>query len=232
MIPALFIGGLFFSLKGAVVALALGFVGLGALVSFCERRLAAAYRVSFQDREKFSVDLREGLQRSLAQAVIEIDLEYSKKLPRLIVFPAPVPRAFVARSIFGSGTIFLSQGLISSLSERELRRVFIRGVLRIQQPGVFLKSFCSMLAIWVLKVIPQAGLDLIYGRSKGSAPRSTLHPFSAFCFLIPFQGVRFLISLAMVGPGRMRTVGFTVNFKDSLDFVDATFGNRIFPPNF
>lgn len=100
----------------------------------------------------------------------------SDRSPRLLISRDPVPRAWVARAAGSPGRILLSQGLISTLGEEELRVVLRYALARLAWYQTPFRTHCASLA---------ARLDRIL-------PRGKLSPFVALALFMLYPIARFL----------------------------------------
>lgn len=77
--------------------------------------------------------------------------------PEVLLTSEPSPRAWVARSLGGAGKVILSQGLLTSLGEAELRAVLAVALGRAAERIAPLRTGCAALAL---------GLDPLYTRTR------------------------------------------------------------------
>lgn len=124
-----------------------------------------------------------GIGHSLERTLRDLGPGYA--VPKIRVFADPSPNAFVARSWFGSGTVFLSQGLLTLLAESELRAVLRQAVLRLSSPGWTTRSFGAVLASLLLSRAPRGWVQAALGGKPASVtvpPR--MAPSGLFGFVI------------------------------------------------
>ncbi len=93
--------------------------------------------------------------RSEKSPGLELALQYASrerkvsKLPGVMICPDPLPKARVAKSLFGPGSLILSQGLLSSFRDEEVVAVMRRGLALLSQRGASLKTLCS---VWLTEL--------------------------------------------------------------------------------
>src|SRR5690348_10145022 len=78
----------------------------------------------------------KGLQRSL-EAVLE---KNPKNTPRLVVFSDPLPYAVVIKAVARRGTVLLSQGLLVSSNDAELKSILKSCLSKLNRRGISLES--------------------------------------------------------------------------------------------
>ena len=117
--------------------------------------------------------LPRGLYRTLEKGATE---KQKKSPPRLKVIQDPIAYALVLKSLGGKGTIFLSQGLLVSATDEELKRVLVSCLKRLNDFGIVWISFRTLLLLGLWHVIPRTWVKF----SKGDS----MSPLSAFGFWI------------------------------------------------
>jgi heat shock protein HtpX len=185
-LPALVLGTALGGCSGAFigVVLSLGSVLLVALTS--EYLIAKVYQAR--------AEIPRGLSRSLELTLSNIPGK--RKLPKLLIYSDPAPNILVIRSLGGSGSVLVSQGLIALLNEEELRAVFQFCLGRISTLGIVFQSVCSLLALWILTVSPHTWVNLVFvGRTLPSREEALLSPFSALSFFVLFPLAQFFLNL-------------------------------------
>jgi hypothetical protein len=97
-------------------------------------------------------DSSSGLELALRYAARERRAPRPKsKLPRIAIYQDPLPGARVAKGYFGSGTVLLSQGLLSSFRDDEIVAVMQRGLELLSRRGTSVKTLCSSWSIEIEK---------------------------------------------------------------------------------
>ncbi len=181
-LPFAVIGGVLLEKKG----LWIGFLGsilcVGSVMVFSENLMGYIFR---RDKKIF-----KGLSRTLEI----VESEFGGVSPRLIVFSDPAPDALALRSIGGRGTIFISQGMIGLLSEKELQAILKECMSRLSQPGVALQGLCFTVVHFFLAIAPQGWVGLVFsGNDISRRGKYLLSPISAIGFLILFPIIRFFL---------------------------------------
>lgn len=137
------------------------------------------------------VDPSEGIARSLQRAIDEMnpDLTRGAKFPQLYLFSEPRFMVLVARAMGSEGAIFLSQGALCMLSERELRAVLKAAVLRSWNNELVFNSFCAVLFSWIQRIVPFSLRQLLAGRDVDHlhVVDSTVSPWQAVCAIPVFS---------------------------------------------
>lgn len=80
---------------------------------------------------------------------LELAMQYASREngisrpPSVMVYPETLPDARVAKGLFGSGTLIVSQGMLSSFRDDEVVVVMRRGLELLSQRGIATKTLCS-----------------------------------------------------------------------------------------
>jgi len=126
----------------------------------------------------------------------------SGPVPRVAVFPNPIPMALVARSARSVGTVLISEGAAVRLSETELRAVLDACLTRAAAPGIVVSSACAVLSAWLLRFVPRGWVGAVLGDARTSRERRhDLGASGAVAFLVAYPTY-----LALVGIGRQKSV--------------------------
>lgn len=184
-VPLAFLGALIFGLKGILISLGFATFVLVLCSIGSEHGIVRTYGVQSS--------LSPGLKRTLEL----VAAQSRRKAPNLVVYADPSPNAMVVRSLGSKGTILISQGLASLLSEEELRAVLRWCIYRVQQPTLVLNSICSYFLLLVLFFAPKSWIDLAFaGRTLSDDEEATLSARSAAGFLVVFPMIRYLNRLS------------------------------------
>ncbi len=162
-------------------------------------------------------DLLDGLHRSMERAIEE---RGSGRVPRMQVIAEPSANLIVARSWFGKGSVFISQGMLVLLTEEELRAILRLCLKRLEQPDLPLQSLCAVLASWMLWFAPRGWVNsLLAGRPVLPEERRFFNPLSLLRFLMFFPLAQALIRLG----GRGAVLGFVPkgSVSRSNELIDA-----------
>ena len=137
-----------------------------------------------------------GLQRTLSRVLEQAGIPVSRS-PRLLLFPDPVPNAVIARSLGSNGLILISQGLVSRMSEQELRSVIRHCVKSCRPTTTAATSICAVFASATLRLAPKRWVEMALESESCSPSRKAtdLGPLGAVGFLIFFPLARILIKL-------------------------------------
>lgn len=178
--------GYFSSLVFGKVGIWIGFLlsGLSIALSLCLSEFVMIQVLGKSDRN-FT-----GLYTSLDLVVKEL----GGRVPRLIVFPDPIPEAFGLRSFFGRGTLLMSQGLVGLLDEKELRTVMKICVIRMRHPFVIFQGLCSVGLVLSTRLAPRSWVDLVFLKKPLASIQShRLNSLSALRFVLAFPVIRFFL---------------------------------------
>lgn len=112
-------------------------------------------------------DLPSGLGQSLGTGTAK---EPVKNLDEddgagFFIFPSAYSSIFVMRRLGSKASIFLSQGLLAHSSEREIREMLHAGLKATQERGLVLRSFCAVIAVVILKLVPAPWVESAFTES-------------------------------------------------------------------
>jgi hypothetical protein len=152
----------------------LGALACGALFPLAGRVMTRVHRA----RPAAEV---AGLEATFARA-----LEGSRPGPvALKVFPDPAPNALVLRGAFSTPTLLVSEGLLSLLSEPELRAVLAECARRSRQPGCALRTLCAALSAGLLRLAPRRWARAMWQGARDDSRALTVGSFLGFLTLFP-----------------------------------------------
>ncbi len=122
-----------------------------------------------------------------------------KAIPRVLVYPHPFPQVWLARGLFCTqGTVLLSQGLISSLNEDELRVILRQAQRKLSRIQIPLLSYDFILLSVLLRWIPMGWVDLLFSQRRITPQENrTLSPWSLAVFSIIFPPLRALVQFVV-----------------------------------
>jgi heat shock protein HtpX len=188
-LPALAAAGA--ALGGRRAAVAGALLGLAALLTAtltAESGLMRVYGVS-----KAASGAENSLRFSL-QRVIE---SVGGPSPAAVCFKELSPQALLIRGGFGPGVILVSEGLVGSLSEEELRVILTEGVLGLRRRGQTLRTVCVWLAHGLLSLAPVPWVELLFGELRWHEDLGVL---SALRFTLMYSVARFLLRRGRMNP--------------------------------
>jgi hypothetical protein len=180
--PVFSIGAILVGWKGSLICSFIMMLLILAMALGAEK----AYAWIFRAHSK----VPKGFVRSLKLAI----QPQSRPLPRLLIFPDPVPQALSIRALGGNGTILLSQGLAVILKEQELRTLFQLSEAQTRKTGIVFRTFCGLLNLLVLRCTSHSWKKLIF--YKGSLTQemeSSLTPLRFFRFLMIYPFIQMLL---------------------------------------
>jgi hypothetical protein len=187
-LPTTLLGSISFGKIGGLIGISIPLIWIFYSALRTELILAKLYGSSS--------DIPQGLTRSLE---LVFDSNSRRPLPRLLVFRDPSPNTLIVKSLTGSGTILLSQGMIALLNEEELRAILELCIIRLDEPGIIFQSFCSTLALGILKFAPRAWSNLAFtGRALSKDEERLLSPLSSIGFLILLPIAHNLVNIGRI----------------------------------
>jgi hypothetical protein len=173
------------------------FKGVGAVLGLVIWAIAFAYLLCGSEKRLLAAMRKEGDLQPPTQALQESYFRVQATQTgvtgaRLLVSRDPSLNALVARSLFGSGIIILTQGLVSGLSEAELRSLLRAAILRSQEKGIVFESLCAAFSLALLAIFPREAVGFIFSKEA----RRSLGGRAAFQLALLFPAIRFLLSLS------------------------------------
>lgn len=190
MIPVGGLGLLLFGPAGLVFGSIVAFAGV-AIVGFLTERLILRFYPPVTEAPV-------GLQRTLERVA---QIHEVRRVPKIYVFADPSPNALVARSIGGTGTLLISQGMAALLNEAELRAVLTLCLYRNQRIDLVAQTLSATLASGLLRLAPRQWVaTLLVGQPSRLDRKPSLKAVSltvlGFCvFLAILPLVRAILSL-------------------------------------
>lgn len=220
-LPVAVISCTFLGLEPKSAWLALG-------ISFAIVSLALAMGADWLVRLHRGGRTPDGVQVSLRRALLAHG-HASASLPVVRVFADPAPNALVLRSLLGSGTILLSQGLLDRLGEEELRTVLAQALHRLSDPHLPLQTLTAALAAFTLRRASGSWMDaLVTSRSK-QTPRWSVLSVGAFVVFAFLVGYARLWIRAVPAPQAGSTVPGFEDLQRRLGQTNQTWGLRWIP---
>ena len=173
-LPFDFVGGLFFGVKGLLC----GFWGGALITSLLFLNLEKTIRRQMKWIETPSAGLVRSFQWVKGSR---------KKPPRLYLISQCEPFLVSCREAFGSGSIFVSQGLINLLKETELREVLRYAAQRCESRELSIQSLGSTLSVFLLKLMSEEWRMLAFsGRIPQRSGFRSWVGFFRFLLAYPF----------------------------------------------
>jgi hypothetical protein len=113
---------------------------------------------------------------------------------------SPTLQLLVIRSLGGNGLILISRGLLSLLSEKELRTVLWRAALRARRSDAPLRGLASWVALQLLGRAPEQWLNVTYGLESGRRAPGDLSVASVVHFMLLLPLIRLFVAMSMLNP--------------------------------
>ena len=119
--------------------------------------------------------------------------------PRILIYPNPIPQFLMARGLFCSkGTLILSQGLMSSLREEELRILLRQAIKMLPKMQTCFLSYDTVVLLILLRVIPAGWVDLLLSQRRLTpTEEKSLTPLNFAAFSVVFPTIRVLVRFVM-----------------------------------
>jgi hypothetical protein len=118
------------------------------------------------------------------------------RLP-IATLPDPVPNALVVRGPLGAGRVFVSQGLLSQLSDDELQAVLRLCRERLSAPGLARRCVTALLAHRLLERSPATWVNLLVaGEGRSARPSGATQAWQLFGFAAMLPLIRLLFGFA------------------------------------
>lgn len=130
------------------------------------------------------------------------------RAPRLRYRLHPAPAVFVVRGWPSRGCICISEGLLTLLTESEIRSLFADCLRRSRAPGIRLSTFSHALTSWLLSMIPSAWTHVLMPEVSG-VPRKPSPSMSVFALLGSLIALPWLKYIWLVG-GHGKTGGLPI----------------------
>jgi len=194
---------------GFALGVSLGVVVFGVLGLWGER---------WMERFHAPTQLAGGaVQESFRRAFERVPRQKRRRTPRVMVFQDVAPHAFVARQWFSVGTVFLSQGLLASANEAEVRVVFESALKQLSSRGIGVRTMGAVAAALILKLAPHEWVEICFlqrASTVGATPSRTIFfaailAASRFCLSVseggkhPVQRPQPMISQATPGAAQL-----------------------------
>ena len=112
--------------------------------------------------------------------------------PKVFSFSDPAPQALISKGLGSRGSILLSEGLLGTLSEAELREILRASVLRLRSRGASFQTLCAWLTHLAFELAPQSWVGLLFGELRW---HEGLGALGALRFLAVFSVARFFVDL-------------------------------------
>ncbi len=173
---------------------------LGMVVSFLVAR--------FSDRGMVRIlgASEKGMSTSWRRSLASLSLGSLSEAaaPEILVYPDPFPQVWLVRGLFRSrGVVLISQGLMSSLKEEDLRVLLRQMLIKMPACRTALLSYDSFLLLILLKGVPAGWVELLFSKRKLNArEEELLSPLRLLGFSLVFPLLRLLIWYVVEGNGR------------------------------
>lgn len=145
-LPSIALGWAFGNEVGLLLALELMLVFLGTLMIFGEQGVS------------FFLGAIPGPE-GIAVVLNEVSTHHHA---RVLIVPTPGRQTWIARSLFSDGTVFISQGLLSVVSEENLKSLLRDAVQTLSSRGLAWSTFFAVLARLGMGSLPLGWRRLLY----------------------------------------------------------------------
>ncbi len=212
-----FLGFLFGSSRQAIFGLILGFLVSLVLCGLAETLISWALGASSQGISLALVrDLNNWSQSPMSNV----------KRPRVLIYPSPFPQVWLVRGLFGrSGTLFLSQGLASSMKGPEFHLLFSQAIKKLPQMQTCLLSYNAVLLVLAVRMIPAGWLDLMSSRKRlTESEQNSFRLSSLFALGIAFPLLNLLVRFVVDFNSRLLFSQADVEFRHVIQSLESALG--------
>ncbi|MDQ3662166.1 MAG: zinc metalloprotease HtpX [Actinomycetota bacterium] len=171
----LVLAGSFFGRGGAVIGLVIGLVFVGGSYWFSDKLAIKASRAQ-------PVSEREAPE--LYRIVRDLTMRANMPMPKLFVTPSPQPNAFATGRNEDHAAVAVTQGIMSILSEDELRGVLAHELAHVKNKDILIGSVAAAVAMGITFLARIVMWGAMFGGSRdneGGNPLGLL----AMAFLAP-----------------------------------------------
>ena len=171
----LVLAGSFFGRGGAVIGLLIGLVFVGGSYWFSDKLAIKASRAR---------PVSEQEAPELYRIVRDLTMRASMPMPRLFVTPSPQPNAFATGRNEDHAAVAVTQGIMSVLSEDELRGVLAHELAHVKNNDILIGSVAAAVAMGITFLARMVMWGALFGGGRddeGGNPLGLL----AMAFLAP-----------------------------------------------
>ena len=171
----LVLAGSFFGRGGAVIGLLIGLVFVGGSYWFSDKLAIKASRAR---------PVSEQEAPELYRIVRDLTMRASMPMPKLFVTPSPQPNAFATGRNEDHAAVAVTQGIMSALSEDELRGVLAHELAHVKNNDILIGSVAAAVAMGITFLARIVMWGAMFGGSRdneGGNPLGLL----AMAFLAP-----------------------------------------------
>ncbi len=171
----LVLAGSFFGRGGAIIGLLIGLVFVGGSYWFSDKLAIKASRAR---------PVSEQEAPELYRIVRDLTMRANMPMPRLFVTPSPQPNAFATGRNEDHAAVAVTQGIMSILSEDELRGVLAHELAHVKNNDILIGSVAAAVAMGITFLARMVMWGAMFGGSRdneGGNPLGLL----AMAFLAP-----------------------------------------------
>ncbi|MDQ5874804.1 MAG: zinc metalloprotease HtpX [Actinomycetota bacterium] len=171
----LVLAGSFFGRGGAIIGLLIGLVFVGGSYWFSDKLAIKASRAR---------PVSEQEAPELYRIVRDLTMRASMPMPRLFVTPSPQPNAFATGRNEDHAAVAVTQGIMSVLSEDELRGVLAHELAHVKNNDILIGSVAAAVAMGITFLARMVMWGALFGGGRddeGGNPLGLL----AMAFLAP-----------------------------------------------
>jgi hypothetical protein len=182
-------GFVIFGVRGAVGAALLMVFVIGVLSLSAEERLIRFYSARISGNRPYLRRRDQAIERVLRRLIA--------KPPRLFIIDSPESLLYVTRNAWGRGSIFISEGWISTQDEKDLPAWLSFAVSETQRRELVLQTLACHLADRVRRVTPKSWIEfMMNSSSKPDRNRVSLSSLEMLWGLICFLLIQYFLSIS------------------------------------
>ena len=172
----LVLAGSFFGRGGAVIGLLIGLVFVGGSYWFSDKLAIKASRAQ---------PVSEQEAPELYRIVRDLTMRANMPMPKLFVTPSPQPNAFATGRNEDHAAVAVTQGIMSILSEDELRGVLAHELAHVNNNDILIGSVAAAVAMGITFLARMVMWGAMFGGGRDNEGGSNPLGLLAMAFLAP-----------------------------------------------
>ncbi|CAN5506059.1 zinc metalloprotease HtpX [soil metagenome] len=172
----LVLAGSFFGRGGAIIGLLIGLVFVGGSYWFSDKLAIKASRAR---------PVSEQEAPELYRIVRDLTMRANMPMPRLFVTPSPQPNAFATGRNEDQAAVAVTQGIMSTLSEDELRGVLAHELAHVKNNDILIGSVAAAVAMGITFLARMVMWGAMFGGGRDDEGGGNPLGLLAMAFLAP-----------------------------------------------
>ncbi len=172
----LVLAGSFFGRGGAIIGLLIGLVFVGGSYWFSDKLAIKASRAR---------PVSEQEAPELYRIVRDLTMRANMPMPRLFVTPSPQPNAFATGRNEDHAAVAVTQGIMSTLSEDELRGVLAHELAHVKNNDILIGSVAAAVAMGITFLARMVMWGAMFGGGRDDEGGGNPLGLLAMAFLAP-----------------------------------------------